>query len=88
MITAPRSVLVFHCAPIPTHTQAETQKVRAEHQAAAKEKRTQIAFTAGSAASSSSNATTSRTKAREKDREGGSRFQPYAGGRREKSRWG
>jgi len=69
---------------------AETQKARAEQQAAVKEKRTQIAFTASSTSSN-----TSRTKAREKERErdkGGSRFQPYAGAgagsRREKSRWG
>ncbi|KAJ7471328.1 HCNGP-like protein-domain-containing protein [Mycena galericulata] len=78
---------------------AETQKARAEQQAASKEKRTQIAFTSSSSTASHShpNANTSsilsRPKAKERDK---GRFQPYAGagagaaggGRREKSRWG
>ncbi|KAJ7083251.1 HCNGP-like protein-domain-containing protein [Mycena epipterygia] len=66
---------------------ADHQKTRAEQQSAgqAPGKRSQIAFASAS--------TTSKTKERDKDKDpahsrNGSRFQPYGGGHREKSRWG
>ncbi|KAJ7636915.1 HCNGP-like protein-domain-containing protein [Roridomyces roridus] len=65
---------------------AETQKARSEQQTAAKEKRTQIAFTSGSATS-----TSKPPNDKDRGRERNSRFQPYAGGgdrKKEKSRWG